>query len=173
MSDDVPRTLPLTVIHGQRTPQLDRDRAYEVWSTTGKQSCDLTGRQLHVEGRTIRRWCRDDSWRLRLAQDRADASPRESLLTAAVILRGSAELAAQYLADVTAGLIPGHADRLTAAKTVLDRVGLGPIRLTVPLVLATDNAPRDDNMPPTDTSPEAAYARIMHRRDTESGAYEP
>jgi hypothetical protein len=117
------------VVPGHRPPEAVRDLAYQVWAWEAEENCAAVAHRLDVEPRTVQRWAKDDGWRLRKEEERAELTPANARYVTALVLGNAAPKAAAKLEAMIDGTIPPDKTMAAICQIVLDRTGFAPITL--------------------------------------------
>jgi hypothetical protein len=150
------------VVPGHRPPEEVRDFAYQVWAWEAEESCVAVAHRLGIEPRTVQRWAKDDGWRMRKEEERAELTPANARYVTALVLGNAAPKAAAKLEAMIDGRIPADKTMATICQIVLDRTGFAPITLK-------EHVPEEKPEPPKEAFPSHL---LRHLTDAELLALE-
>lgn len=126
----------MVVIPGQRAPDALREDAYQLWAWACAQNCEKVADTLNaqhpgldLDGRTVRGWCRQEQWRVRYEEERAELVPGMVRYASALQLQNALPGAIDYVSAVAAGTVEPNKDRLSACKLIMDACGFAAIRV--------------------------------------------
>ncbi len=120
----------LEVVNGVRTPDAERDRAYDQWAWVHGRNLTKTAATLGIPYRTLHNWARAGRWRERYELERAELAPEDQRYAVALALGNAATRAVERLnalLELDRPLTKQEKDESAVLFGTLDRAGFSPI----------------------------------------------